>query len=345
MNTPIRTGVSLRPHHTFGLEVTAKWWLSLHSEAEARAFIMDNLHHRPPLLILGGGSNVLFTGDYPGLVLHNQIMGKEVVREDAQHVWLRVGAGENWHALVQYCLDHDWGGLENLSLIPGSVGAAPIQNIGAYGVELQAVFAELEALDLHTGELHHFDREACRFGYRDSLFKGPARGRYLITRVTLRLDKPPHTLHTHYGPVAAELAQRPEPPSIRAVSEVICAIRRSKLPDPAQTGNAGSFFKNPVIPAAHFARLVEQYPDLPSYPEPGGQVKVPAAWLIQTAGWKGLRRGNYGVHPQQALVLVNYGGARGQDIYDLSEEILQSVGQQFGIWLEREVNVVAPVTA
>ncbi|RMG54791.1 MAG: FAD-binding protein, partial [Bacteroidetes bacterium] len=211
MYPPLRTQVSLRHHHTFGLDVTARWWLSIQNEGEGRAFVVDTLHHRPPLLILGGGSNMLFTGDYPGLVLHNQILGKKVVREDDTHVWLRVGAGESWHGLVQYCLAQDWGGIENLSLIPGSVGAAPIQNIGAYGVELKDVFDKLEALDLHTGESHTFDRTACRFGYRDSLFKREARGRYLITRVTLRLQKPPHTLYTHYGPVAAELARRPGP--------------------------------------------------------------------------------------------------------------------------------------
>ncbi|MEO1448799.1 MAG: UDP-N-acetylmuramate dehydrogenase, partial [Bacteroidota bacterium] len=276
----------------------------------------------------------------PGLMIQNQIKGREVVRETDDYVWLRIGAGENWHELVQYCIDQDWGGIENLSLIPGNVGAAPIQNIGAYGVELTDVFDSLEAMSLETGVIQTFSHADCDFGYRDSFFKRRGKGRYAITRVTLRLEKPPHQLELSYGAIAKEMAEKGLEPSIRSVSEVVCAIRRSKLPDPAEVGNAGSFFKNPVISVDHLRALQADHPDMPHYPQPDGRAKVPAAWLIQTAGWKGKSFGSYGVHPRQALVLVHYGGASGQQIYDLSEEILQSVGQQFDIWLEREVNII-----
>ncbi|GAB4417226.1 MAG: UDP-N-acetylmuramate dehydrogenase [Bacteroidia bacterium] len=337
---PIRQAVSLRPHHTFGLDVQCRWWKTLRSEDDARAFVMDNLHSTRPLLILGGGSNVLFLKDYDGIVLKNEILGREVVAETPEAVWLRVGAGENWHDLVLHCVAAGWGGIENLALIPGSVGAAPIQNIGAYGVELKDVFDSLEALDLRSGSIRTFDREACRFGYRDSVFKQEARGRYLITRVTLRLHKPPHVLHTSYGAIAADLALRPAPHSIRDVSEVVTQIRQRKLPDPRQIGNAGSFFKNPVIAQAQFEALQARFPAIPSYPDLPGYVKVPAGWLIEQAGWKGHQRGACGVHSEQALVLVNHGGATGAEIYALSEDILQDIAARYGITLEREVNIV-----
>lgn len=332
--------VSLQSLHTFGLNVSAQWFLAVENEHDLRAAVVDNLDMDRPLMILGGGSNMLFMGDFPGLVLQNQIMGREVVRETADTVWLRIGAGENWHALVQYCIEQGWGGIENLSLIPGSVGAAPIQNIGAYGVELTDVFDSLEAMSLKTGVIQTFDHDACDFGYRDSFFKRRGKGRFAITRVTLRLQKPPHALELSYGTVAKELAEKGLEPSIASVSAVICAIRQSKLPDPAEVGNAGSFFKNPVIPVNHLRALQGGYPDIPHYPQADGQSKIPAAWLIQQAGWKGKNFGTYGVHPRQALVLVHYGGASGQEIYDLSEQIRQSVGGKFDIWLEREVNVI-----
>ena len=331
--------VALQPYNTFGIAATARWWFELLDEQQALEFLIDNVHAKGPLLILGGGSNLLLTGDVQGLVIRNAIRGIEVLKEDDVRVQVRVGAGENWHAFVLHCLDRGWGGVENLSLIPGCVGAAPIQNIGAYGVEICEVFDHLEALNLATGKQRVFTHAECRFGYRDSAFKHEHKGKYLITRVALTLSKQP-ILNTSYGAIGEELARRTASPTIRDVSEVVCDIRRSKLPDPAEIGNAGSFFKNPVIARSHYERLVEAYPALPQYPAGEGQVKVPAAWLIEACGWKGRRFGNYGVHKNQALVLVNYGGASGADIYRLSGEILDSVRERFGIVLEREVNVV-----
>jgi UDP-N-acetylmuramate dehydrogenase len=337
----LKENVSLLPHNTFGLDATARWWFPVSSREALIEFVIDNANLlNKPWLVLGGGSNLLFTQDYNGLILYNQIKGKEVVREDETQVWLRTGSGENWHELVRYCLDQGWGGIENLSLIPGSVGAAPIQNIGAYGVELKEVFESLEAIHLATGIPHQFGLEDCHFGYRESVFKRQARGRFFITHLTLRLSKQP-TLNLAYGSIREELARMGvEEPGIREVSEAVCNIRRSKLPNPAVTGNAGSFFKNPTLSQEQFEALQQQYPDIPAYPLAGGQVKVPAAWLIDTAGWKGKRFGNCGVHDKQALVLVNHGGASGKEILELSKRIMKSILDTFGIELEREVNVV-----
>jgi len=274
-------------------------------------------------------------------VLKNSIMGREVVESRNGEVIVRIGGGENWHQWVLHCLEQDWGGVENLSLIPGSVGAAPIQNIGAYGVELQQVFVRLEALHLGSGELHTFEHADCQFGYRNSIFKQQAKGQYLITRVWLRLRNRNHQLHTHYGSIAAELKKAGiRQPTIRDISRVVCHIRRSKLPDPAELGNAGSFFKNPVVEPQQFEQLLAEYPNMPHYPQEEGGVKIPAGWLIEQTGWKGKRVGNCGVHAQQALVLVNYGGATGMEILQLSRRIQDSVRHQFGIELEREVNVL-----
>ncbi|MEL7339488.1 MAG: UDP-N-acetylmuramate dehydrogenase [Bacteroidota bacterium] len=336
----LRENVSLQAYNTFGIDVQARWFIEIDSLTRATEFLVDNLNAGQDVYILGGGSNLLLTDDLQGLVLCNRIMGKEVVKEDEKHVYLKVGAGENWHELVLYCLAQDWGGIENLSLIPGCVGAAPIQNIGAYGVELKDVFVELETLSLATGNPRRFDANACGFGYRDSYFKRTGKGKYLITSVTLRLNKAPHQLNTSYGAIEAELAQQHDGPyTIQNVSKAVIAIRQSKLPDPAEIGNSGSFFKNPVISASAFGELQAQHPSVPHYPQSDGPVKVPAGWLIEQAGWKGKRIGDYGVHERQALVLVNYGRASGQDIFALSEEIMQSVLDQFQIQLEREVNV------
>ena len=336
----MKTHLSLRPYNTFGIEAYSKYGLVVSGEQHLRELIADQYNSPLPWLILGGGSNVLFTQNFEGITILNRIIGKEIVKEDDQQLWLRVGAGEVWQDLVQYCLANDWGGIENLSLIPGSVGAAPIQNIGAYGVELQEVFVSLEAIHLETGNLHHFHREDCRFGYRDSIFKQEAKAQYCITQVTLCLQKAPHSLNTSYGAIREELNKRGEEASIQLISAVVSEIRRSKLPDPARIGNAGSFFKNPVISRENLGFLQAEYPDIPHYPQPDQSAKIPAAWLIQTAGWKGVRKGSYGVHDRQALVLVNYGGARGKDIYALSQEIKESVHQQFNIELEREVQIL-----
>lgn len=335
----LQENVSLQPFNTFGIDAKARWFIEIDSVVRATEFLVDNLNAGQKVWILGGGSNLLLKNDLEGLVLRNTILGKEVIRETEEYVFLKVGAGENWHQLVLYCLENDWGGIENLSLIPGSVGAAPIQNIGAYGVELKDVFVALDTLSLATGNPRTFEAADCQFGYRDSYFKGAGKGKFLITSVTLRLNKAPHHLNTAYGAIESELAALPKPHSIKQVSEAVIKIRQSKLPDPAKIGNSGSFFKNPVISESAFAELQVAYPQVPHYPQSDGQVKVPAGWLIEQAGWKGKRIDNYGVHAKQALVLVNYGGASGADIYALSEQVLQSVKQQFNIQLEREVNI------
>jgi UDP-N-acetylmuramate dehydrogenase len=294
-----------------------------------------------PRLVLGGGSNVLFTQDFPGVVLLNEIPGIDVVREDDRHVWVQAGAGVVWHEFVQHCVRQGWGGLENLSLIPGKVGAAPMQNIGAYGVEIKDVFEELEALRIDDGAVIPFTLAQCAFGYRESFFKREGRDRYVILNVTFRLNKPPHAVNIGYGNIREELERRGiASPSIADVSEAVIAIRRSKLPDPVVLGNAGSFFKNPVVPQEVADRIRAEHPDLVAYPAGEGLVKLAAGWLIERAGLKGYSLGTHGVHDRQALVLVNRGGATGRDIHDLSTHVLRSVRERFGVELEREVNIV-----
>jgi UDP-N-acetylmuramate dehydrogenase len=336
----LKEQVSLKPYNTFGIEASAKWWVEVKSIADATEFVVDNLHSDQPLWILGGGSNLLLTGDFEGLILKNAITGLEIVEKNDQHIWVKVGAGENWHKLVMHAVEHSWGGIENLALIPGSVGASPIQNIGAYGVELKDVFHSLDAIHLKTGNSRSFFKEECDFGYRDSIFKNQAKGKYLITSVTLKLNLNHHQLNTTYAPLARVFEESGKNPTIKSIAEAVIAIRSSKLPDPQEIGNSGSFFKNPVISHDQFVEVQEMYEDVPHYPASNGRVKLPAAWLIQQCGWKGQRFGNYGVHDRQALVLVNYGGASGQDIFNLSERIMDSVKLHFGISLEREVNVL-----
>ena len=332
--------IPLKSYHTFGMDVWAEQMHLIDSEAILLSYIDEAKPTSAPL-ILGGGSNILFTKDIQQPLLKNEIKGYETVLETDQEVHLKIGGGEIWHQVVQYTLAHDWGGIENLSLIPGTAGAAPIQNIGAYGIELKDVFVSLEAIHLLTGEKKTFPLEKCAFGYRDSVFKSTLHGQYFILNITLRLQKQPHTLHTAYGDIQKELSQRNiQNPTIQQVSEVICHIRSSKLPDPTQIGNAGSFFKNPLISLDLFHHIQTQYPTIPHYPtDSPALVKVPAGWLIEQCGWKGEHRGTHGVHSRQALVLVNYGGASGADIWQLSEDILRSVRQTFGILLEREVNI------
>jgi UDP-N-acetylmuramate dehydrogenase len=339
MPARMQTQVSLRPYNTFGIDVPARWWMEVESERDALEFIMDNAHRSQPILVLGGGSNLLFTGPVEGIVLKAGIRGIAVLESDAGTALVEAGAGESWHGLVEWAIAAGLGGIENLSLIPGTVGAAPIQNIGAYGAELQEVFDSLDAMHLETGAVHRFDRAACRFGYRESIFKQELKGKYLILRVRLRLSRTP-VLNTRYGDIAQELAAIGGEPDLRKVSEAVCRIRRSKLPDPAETGNAGSFFKNPSIPAEQAEALQAQHPQMPAYPQADGSVKVPAGWLIEACGWKGRREGACGVHARQALVLVNYGGATGAEILALSARIQADVQARFGIALEREVNVI-----
>lgn len=335
----VQENVSLKSYNTFGIDVRASRFVVLDQSTDLEK-LPDLPGFQDQKLILGGGSNLLFRHDFEGLVIQVGLKGIELVREEQEDVWVAVSAGENWHQLVLTCVEKGWGGIENLSLIPGAVGAAPIQNIGAYGVELKDVFDSLEALNLETGAVERFDHAACQFGYRDSVFKREMKGRYLISKVILKLSKQ-HRLNTSYGAIMKELeATGPGPYTIQAVSQAVIRIRQSKLPDPAVLGNAGSFFKNPEVDNSVFERIRESYPNMPFYPVREGITKIPAGWLIQEAGWKGKRFENYGVYERQALVLVNFGGAKGEDIYQLSGDIKASVAEQFGIELEREVNIV-----
>lgn len=331
---------NLKPFNTFHVAARTARLARFRSVEELRALLASPELESLPRLVLGGGSNVLFTKDWPGVVLLNEIGGTELLLETDEAVIVRAGAGMVWHDFVGHCVDQGWGGIENLSLIPGRVGAAPMQNIGAYGVEIKDAFHHLEALRISDGEVVRFDTAACRFGYRESFFKREGKGQYIILSVAFQLAKHPQ-LHTHYGSIKAELDKRGvDKPTIREVSEAVIAIRSSKLPNTDVLGNAGSFFKNPVVPAEVAQRIKSAFPDLSSYPAGEGQVKLAAGWLIEKAGWKGFREGNIGVHKDQALVLVNYGGSTGKAIYDLSTRVLESVKEKFGVELEREVNII-----
>ena len=330
--------VSLRRFNTFGLEARAGRYF----RATTPGGLREALVAERPELVLGGGSNLLLARDITGLVLHVDLRGLivEDVPGDGDAVEVTVAAGENWHNFVLRTLELDLGGLENLSLIPGSVGASPIQNIGAYGVEIEDHFVRLEALHVHTLRRRTFTKEECLFGYRSSVFKTALRGQYIITAVTFRLTRRGHALRADYGDVRAHVEARGLGLSPKHISDAVIAIRQSKLPDPGQIGNSGSFFKNPELSAEQFASFAERHPDAPSYPLPDGGRKVPAGWLIDRAGWKGHRRGAIGVHDRQALVLVNHGGGAGKDLYALAEEIQADVRERYGIALEMEVNVV-----
>ncbi len=332
--------VDLAPHTTFGVPARAKALARFGTVERLRGLLAAPELADLPRLVLGGGSNVLFTRDWAGVVLLNELPGLAVVHEDAEHAWLKAGAGVVWHDLVMHTVDRGWGGLENLSLIPGKVGAAPMQNIGAYGVELKDSFASLEALRIADGAVVTFRPDDCGFGYRESFFKREGRDRFVILNVTFRLRKHPR-LSTAYGAIREVLAERGiHTPSVRDISDAVVHIRRSKLPDPAVLGNAGSFFKNPVVNAAQAERIRAEHPDLVAYPAGEGVVKLAAGWLIEKAGWKGHRAGACGVHDRQALVLVNHGGARGAEVHALSERILRDVHERFGVELEREVNIL-----
>jgi UDP-N-acetylmuramate dehydrogenase len=329
---------SLKSFSTFGIEAAAKYMVrASHLEDILQALEKFNSEQ---LLILGGGSNILFTSDFNGLVIRNELPGIEAEAESDDFMLVTAGAGENWHHFVQHCIAQNWGGLENLSLIPGSVGAAPMQNIGAYGVEIKENFYSLEALNLSDGTIRNFDAGACRFGYRESVFKQELRNRYLILSVKFRLSRKNHAIRIAYGAIREELDRAGiVEPDLRSISDAVIGIRRSKLPDPDKIGNAGSFFKNPVVDQHTYLRILENFPDLVSYPAGVQNRKLAAGWLIEKAGWKGFRRGDAGVHEKQALVLVNYGNARGEDILRLSADIMEDIQQKFGVLLEREVNI------
>lgn len=332
---------SLRAFNTFGIEAEARQFVEISSIDQYVALRTSGEYAHLPHLFLGGGSNVLLTQAQEALIVKISIPGISVVKEDADFVWLKGGAGVVWDEFVQYAVNHGWSGLENLSLIPGTVGAAPMQNIGAYGAEIKDTFDSLEALNLKTLAIEVFDAKACAFGYRESFFKRAGKGLYLIGSVTFKLSKKP-SVKTSYGAIQEVLATKGiTQPSIRDVADAVIEIRKSKLPDPKEIGNSGSFFKNPTVSASEASRLMAEFPGIPNYPVEGStEVKFPAGWFIEKAGWKGFRRGDAGVHAKQALVLVNYGEATGAEILALSEEIKQSIKDTFGVSLETEVNIL-----
>lgn len=353
----VQSSFSLKPYNTFGIDVVAKYFSSFDSLNTLQELLAANCHlpSANRQLLLGGGSNILFTQNFDGLVLKNEIKGIELVKEDENHFYVKASAGENWHQFVQYCIDKNYAGLENLSLIPGCVGASPMQNIGAYGVEIKDVFHELEAYHIIENIVVTFDASACGFGYRESVFKQKYKGQFIILNVTFKFDKTP-IFHTNYGAINQELEKmNVQNLNIRAISEAVINIRSSKLPDPKKIGNAGSFFKNPTIPENQYLDLKKEFPNIVGYPVTNNQqtatpihnspftiqdkTKIAAGWLIEQCGWKGFRENDAGVHTQQALVLVNYGHASGLEIYALSEKIIKSVSKKFGVMLEREVNI------
>lgn len=330
--------VSLKPYNTFGIDVKARYFTQAHDDQEVRLALAQAQQGGVPVLVIGGGSNLLLTRDIDALVLHMASRGRRVLSDDGERIVVEAEAGEPWHPFVQWTLAQGYCGLENLSLIPGTVGAAPMQNVGAYGVEIKDVFVGLTALDRETGELRDFGLAECAFGYRDSLFKRNP-GRWLILRVRFALSR---TLQAHldYGPVRQRLAEQGvTEPTAQAISEAICSIRREKLPDPAELGNAESFFKNPVVSAELVERIRAQYPGVVAYPQADGQVKLAAGWLIEQAGWKGHREGDAGVHRLQSLVLVNYGQASGAQMHALARRIQADIFERFGVELEMEPNL------
>lgn len=336
----IHENISLKPYNTFAIDVKAKYFSPFSNADELEELMTSSPATQTSNLILGGGSNILFVNDFNGLVLKNEMTGVDELHEDKEYVYVKAGAGVNWHQFVLYCLERNWGGVENLSLIPGNVGAAPIQNIGAYGVEMETVFHSLEAYHLVEKRIYNFTRYDCEFGYRDSIFKRKYKNRFAILSVTFKLAKHP-VFHTSYGAVQQELDRMGiKDLSIKAISQAVINIRSSKLPDPKQIANAGSFFKNPEVSIAKYDELRSKFENIVAYPLANGIVKLAAAWMIEQCGWKGIRRGDAGCHEKQALVLVNYANATGKQIYDLSEEILISVKEKYGVELEREVNII-----
>lgn len=336
----VQTDVDLKDYNTLNISATARYFASIKSEAQLKSILTHPKTDGLQIFILGGGSNILFTDDFDGLVLHVEIMGREVIKETDEYVWLKIGAGENWHKVVRYCVEKGWGGIENLSLIPGTVGAAPIQNIGAYGVELEEVFEWLEAVDIEGRQTRRYHKEHCEFGYRDSIFKGELKGIVIVTNVVLKLSKQPE-VNTSYGSIQSELEKRGiSNPDIRDISDIVIDIRNSKLPNPENLGNAGSFFKNPIVGKEIYQQIQKDYPDAPGYPIENGHIKIPAGWLIEKTGWKGKVVGNTGTYKQQALVIVNHGGANGLEILQLAKNIQASVAKEFGIKLLPEVNIV-----
>jgi UDP-N-acetylmuramate dehydrogenase len=338
----LQTNAQLKRLNTFGIQAEAPYLASCSNITEVQEILEFKDKNNIPLLILGGGSNILFTKNPHYLVLLNRFRGIELL-DDAgdDHILLKVAAGENWHEFVVYCIKNNLGGLENLSLIPGNVGASPMQNIGAYGVEIKDCFHSLEAIRLSDGTIKTFNAIECNFGYRESVFKNEEKNKWLIVSVIFKLSRKNHILHTGYGAILSELEQAGiKHPGIADISEAVIRIRKSKLPDPAQIGNAGSFFKNPVVSKQTFETIRDTFPDVVAYPAGNTEFKLAAGWLIEKAGWKGYREGDAGVHQKQALVLVNYGNASGQEIVNLSTKIIDDIQLKFNVLLEREVNII-----
>ena len=335
----IESNFSLKKYNTFGIEAKASQFVAVHSVTELKSVLENNKTQKK--FILGGGSNMLLTKDIDALVIHIDLKGKKIIKENNDFVWVEGQAGESWHEFVLWTIDQNFGGLENMSLIPGNVGTTPVQNIGAYGTEIKDTFASCEAMTIESQEMRTFTKEECRFGYRESIFKNEAKNQYVITSVVFKLTKINHKINTSYGDISSELAKNNITiPTLKDISNAIIAIRQSKLPDPKVIGNAGSFFKNPSISREQFLEVQEKYPEMPNYPN-ADLVKIPAGWLIEQCGWKGKQIGNVASHELQSLVIVNKTGrASGKEIFDFSTMIIESVKEKFGIELEREVNII-----
>jgi UDP-N-acetylmuramate dehydrogenase len=337
----IEENVSLKGYNTFGIDASARYFCSITNEDELRSLLQTDLYKNEKILILGGGSNILFTKDFNGLVIKADLKGIHIVDENDETIRINAMSGEIWHDFVVHCVNHGWGGIQNLSLIPGTVGAAPIQNIGAYGIELKEVVHEVSGIDLISGEAKSFLNHECAFGYRESIFKHQLKEKFFISSVTLSLTKKNHIINISYGAIKDTLKEMNiSEPSLKSISDTVIHIRKSKLPDPAQLGNAGSFFKNPVISLIHYQSLQKAFPEIPGYHSVNQEVKVPAGWLIEQCGWKGKRINNIGVHAHQALVIVNYGNANGKEILQLATQIISSVKEKFYIHLIPEVNII-----
>jgi len=333
----IQKNISLKPYNTFGIDVTAKRFISVDSVYT----LQQLLNVEKDVFLISGGSNMLLTKDIEKLVVHIDIKGISIDKENQNDILITVNAGENWHEFVLWCVSQNYGGIENLSLIPGNVGTCPIQNIGAYGVEVKDTITKVEAVAIASGKLVQFSNEECNFGYRNSIFKNEAKGKYILTSVSFQLTKTNHNINTSYGAIETQLSAKGiKSPNLKDISDAVINIRQSKLPDPKEIGNSGSFFKNPVISKDQFLELQKENPNIPSYTISETEVKVPAGWLIEQAGFKGKRFGEYGVHEKQALVLVNYGNASGKEIHELALKIQANILKKFGIFLEIEVNVI-----
>lgn len=335
----IHQNFSLKKYNTFGIEAKAKQFVAVHNLEELK-LVLEN-YRNDEKFILGGGSNMLLTQNVDALVIHVDLKGKKVIKEDDNFVWVESNAGENWHEFVLWTINQNYGGLENMSLIPGNVGTTPVQNIGAYGAEIKDTFVSCDAMNIETLEMKNFTKDECNFGYRESIFKHEAKGKYIITSVVYKLTKHNHKISVEYGDIKSELAKNNiTSPTIKDVSNAVITIRQSKLPDPKELGNSGSFFKNPVISRELFLKVQEKFPEVKYFEVSPTEVKVPAGWLIEHAGLKGYRKNDAGVHKNQALVLVNYGNATGQDILNLSKYVQKTVFDKYGIAIEAEVNVI-----